>query len=89
MESFVEVGQGPNWGCSAKEKKKKKSARVQVYPHSHDGLVSKMTGYGYRVWDSVLSMDKYVSLHHICRLWVPFIKSVPSALSPLGNVAKA
>jgi hypothetical protein len=21
MESFMEVGQGPNWGCSAKEKK--------------------------------------------------------------------
>jgi hypothetical protein len=22
MESFIEEGQGPNWGCSAKEKKK-------------------------------------------------------------------
>jgi hypothetical protein len=22
MESFVEAGQGPNWGCIAKEKKK-------------------------------------------------------------------
>jgi hypothetical protein len=21
MENFMEVGQGPNWGCSAKEKK--------------------------------------------------------------------
>jgi hypothetical protein len=24
MESFMEVGQGPNWGCSAKWKKRKK-----------------------------------------------------------------
>jgi hypothetical protein len=24
METFMEVGQGPNWGCSAKEEKKER-----------------------------------------------------------------
>jgi hypothetical protein len=46
MESFVEVGQGPNWGCSAKEKKNWWILQLSLQmhqlklPHMWNGLLA-------------------------------------------------